>query len=218
MKEGRFEGIACEFSQMLISKAEFSLGKLVFLIKRSGKHGGIVCVEGKHQALVKVSLDRMISNFDTTRRAEIAAEADFDGNLALGEFFDQFRILVRGQSVADSLRTEIQRAPDGFRPGILAGMGCEAQPLVFGIGILLTKKLGRAFLFVSPDTDADHVSIAIFCRQLEHSPCRFGTELAHGVEDPEQRYVEICFAALTATFQAFEDGVEVLLAPEAHTD
>ena len=46
----------------------------------------------------------------------------------------------------------------------------------------------------------------------------FGSELADGVEDPEQRDSEVFVAALAAPFQAFKNRREILLAPEADAD
>src|SRR5215467_15620880 len=124
---------------------------------------------------------------------------------------------MRCQSMADSFRAEIQGPPNGFRAGAFASVGRKSQALIFGIGVLLAKELGRGFLLVASNADANHVAIAIFCCQLDDFLCRLGTELAYGVEDPEQTYVEVFLSALAAALQAFEDGVEVLLAPEAHT-
>ena len=54
-------------------------------------------------------------------------------------------------------------------------------------------------------------------RYLGYSLRLFGTELADSVENPEQGYAEITQPALTSSFQSFEDGVELLFAPQADT-
>src|ERR1700690_2989939 len=50
-------------------------------------------------------------------------------------------------------------------------------------------------------------------KNLSRSP---GTELAAGIEYSQQRNSECTLTFLASAFQPFEDGVEVLFAPQAH--
>src|SRR6266496_2334538 len=79
-------------------------------------------------------------------------------------------------------------------------------------------EFGRGFLLVAADSNGNDISFAIFCRKLEDFLRRLGTKLSDRVEDPKQRDAEIFFAALAAAFQAFEDGFEIQLPPQAHAD
>src|SRR6185312_14976373 len=107
---------------------------------------------------------------------------------------------------------------NGLGSGALAGMGSEPQPFSGSVLVLLSKQLGRGFLFVAADTDADYISFAVFRREFKHILGSARTEMAHRVKYPKQRDAEVFLATLAATFQAFKDGIEILLSPQADTD
>jgi hypothetical protein len=67
----------------------------------------------------------MLSKLAAAAGAQVARHADFDRNLAFGELFDEFWILFGGQAVSDALGLDVERAPDRFGSGALAGVGGE---------------------------------------------------------------------------------------------
>ena len=80
------------------------------------------------------------------------------------------------------------------------------------------EPLGRAGALVAADAEGNHVAVAELDGQVEDGLRLLGSKLADGVEDPQERDAEICFAALAAAFEAFEEGGEILLAPKADAD
>jgi hypothetical protein len=80
------------------------------------------------------------------------------------------------------------------------------------------EKLRRALALVAADAEGDYVAVAELDGEVEDLAGLFRAELADGVEDPEQRDAEVLLAAPAAALQAFEDGREILLAPEADAD
>ncbi len=147
--------------------------------------------------------------------AEVAGEADFYRNLALGKLFDEIGIVEGGERVADAFGAKIERAPNGFRRAVLAGVRGQAHAVVGGPGVSVAKKFRRGFQFVAADADADNFAIMIANGELEDVLRGFRAELPDSVEDPDKRDAEVASAAGAAAIEAFEDGGEILLAPEA---
>jgi len=81
----------------------------------------------------------MIVQWHATAGLQIAGQADFDWNLPLCEFFDQFGILCCGEAMPNPLSAQIKCPPDRFRPCALTGVGCETQSLCGSVGVLLAK-------------------------------------------------------------------------------
>ncbi len=203
---------------MLVGESESILRELIFAGECCAEHGGIVAVERDHDAVIEIALYRMLVEIRAKAGAEVAGEADFHGNLALGQLFDQIWIVEGGERVADAFGTKIERSPYGFRRAILAGVSGEAHAVIGSPGVGITKKLGRSFQFVAADADADNFAIMIANGQLEDLLRRFRAELADGVENPDKRDAEVARAAGAAAIEAFEDGGKILFAPEADSN
>src|SRR3981081_2491545 len=93
--------------------------------------------------------------------AHIAGNADFDGNLALSQFFQQVGVLRGGQAMADAFGAKVDGSPDRFRARGLSGVGGEAKAVIGGVRIGIAKKFWRGLLFVAADPDCDYVAVAV---------------------------------------------------------
>ena len=142
----------------------------------------------------------------------------FHRDLALGKFFEQIRIMERGEAVTDALGAQIERAPNGFGRASLAGVGGQAQAVVGGPSVSVAEQFGRSFLLVAADADADDLAVMVAHGKLEDFLRGLGAELADGVEDPEQRDAEVAGAARASAVETFENGGEILLAPKADSN
>src|SRR5579863_144600 len=111
---------------MFIVKSEGLLRDLILMEQRSSEHGGIVAIQGDHQALIEIVAHGMIGQGLTRPGAEIAGDANLDRDLTPGEFFDQFRVLRSGQAMPDALSMKVERAPNRVGPDSFSGMGGEA--------------------------------------------------------------------------------------------
>src|SRR6266849_6205756 len=211
-QERSLKGIARQFSQVFVGEAERLLHQRVLLNKRCLKHGWIVGVEGQHQSLVEVAAHRMLRKLGAAARPQIAGHADFNRNLVLGQLFDQFRILRGSKAVADAFRFEVQRAPDGFRPGIFTRVRREMKTALRGARVNSRKPFCWPTTLVAANAEGNYVAIAKLDGQIEHALGLLGAELPDGVEYPQQRDAEVFLSALAATFQALENRGEILLA------
>src|SRR5436853_5548562 len=95
-KKSCLEGIARQFMQVIIGEAELLLGELVFPAEESLKHLWIIGVEGNHQTVVKQCSKRMFFELRTDSRAQVAGQADIDGDLPFRKDGHQFRIVRKG--------------------------------------------------------------------------------------------------------------------------
>src|ERR1019366_1958051 len=200
---------------MFVGETKRLLNQTVLLDQRCTKHGGIVGVEGEHQALIEVAAHRMLREFGAAARPQIAGHADFNRNLALGQLFDQFRILPGGKAVADTFRFEVQRAPNGLRPSAFTGVGREMKTLLRAARVNSREPLRWAGTLVAANAEGHHVAIAKLDGEIEHALRFLGAELPDGIEYPQQRNAEVFLSPLAATFQPLENRGEILLAPEA---
>src|ERR1035437_3595678 len=214
----RLKRIARQFPQVFVGEAERLLNKSVLLGQRGTKHGRIVGVEGQHQSLIKVAPHRMLRQFGAATRPQIAGHADFNRNLVLSQLFDQFRIQPGGKAVTDAFRLEVQRPPDGFRPGAFTGVGGEMKAVLGGASVHRREPLRRPSKLVSANAESDYIAVAKLDGEIEHALRFLGAKLPDGIEDPHERYAEIFLAALAAAFQPLENRREILLAPEADAD
>jgi hypothetical protein len=160
----------------------------------------------------------MLGDGGAESSAEVAGEAEFDGNLALGEFIDQVGVVRGREAVADAFGAQVERSPDGFGRSSFSGVGSRAETVVEGVGVYAAEEFGRSFLLVAANADADHVALAVEDGQFENSLRLFDAEVAGGVENPEQRDAEIAGAAGASAFEGIEDGGEILLAAQADAD
>src|ERR1019366_2799072 len=200
---------------MVVREIEGPLYQLVLVDQRSAKHGGVVGIERQHKALIEIAADGVLREFGAASGAQVTGYADFDWDLAPGEFFHQFGILPGCQSVADALHSQIQSAPDRVRPGDFSGMGGEMKTVFGGARIHAVKQIGRPFEFVAADAEASHVAIMEPSGEVEHALRLLRAELTDGIEDPQDRDAKIGFSALTAAFESLEKRREILLAPQA---
>src|SRR5262249_14655197 len=88
--------------------------------------------------------------------ADITGDADFDRNLALRQFFNEFGILGRCESVADALGLQIQCSPDRFWPNAFSGMSGEMQSMIGGSGKSIFEEFGRTLLLIAADPECNH--------------------------------------------------------------
>ncbi len=79
---------------------------------------------------------------------------------------------------------------------------------------------GPARPLVATKSDADDAvaRLSQFKRFIQNSLCGIDPEMAHGVEDPIERYAEIALAALAATLQAFKQRSKLASAPMNHAN
>src|ERR1700691_4680629 len=203
---------------MFIGESEGLLGKLVFAGERGVEHGWVVRVERDHHSMVEVGFRGMLGKARAKAGAQVASEADSGGPLLLCEFFDKIGIVEGRKAVADALGAQVERPPDRFRRAGFAGVGSQAQAVVSGPGVSVAKQLGRRFLLVASDADADDLAVVIADGQLEDFLRGLGPELAAGVEDPYQGDAEVASATGPAAIEALEDGSKILLTPEADSD
>src|SRR5437016_7240067 len=134
--------------------------------------------------MIKVIPHRMVGECGATTGAQVAGEADLDGNLSLRQFFDQFGILPGMQTVANTFGSQIQCAPNGIRAGGFAGVGSEVQAVLSAIGINVAKKLGRGPPLVASNAEADNVTLFVAYCEFRDRLSRLGAEVAHSVKNP----------------------------------
>src|SRR5205807_835509 len=120
--------------------------------------------------------------------------------------------------VADTLSAQVECSPNRFWGPRLTGVRSKAHAVVGGPGVGVAEEFGRGFQFVASDADAGDFAVVITNGELEDFLRGFSAELADGVENPNQRDAEVARAAGAAAIQAFEDGGEILLAPQADSD
>src|SRR6202158_3084869 len=217
-QEGRLEGVARQLAEVLVGEAERFLHQRVLLAQRCTKHRGIVGIERQHQALVEVAAHRMLREFGAAARPQIAGHTDFNRNLALGQLFNQFRILRGSKAVADAFRLEVQCAPDGFRPCTFTSVSREMKIVLRTARVGTCEPLRRTRTLVAAYAEGNYVAIAKLDGEVEHALRFLGAELSNGIEYPHERNAEVFLSALAATFQALENRGEILFAPEADAD
>src|SRR5579859_1638668 len=200
---------------MLVGEPECLLRELVFTSQRGAKKSGIIGVQRDHHALIEIIPDWVFRGRFANPGPQIAGHADLKGNLPVSQFFDQIGILCSANGVADALRVQIERSPNGFRRTGFAGMRRQVQTMVLGIRVHTAEKFGRSLQFISADTDADHMLVLVACRQLEYFLCLLYAEVASGVENPQEGDAEIARAAAASTLEAFKNRGEILFAIEA---
>src|SRR5215831_900830 len=213
-QERRFEGIARQFAEMIVCEAERLLRQLVFAGKSCGEHRGIVAVQGNHESLIEVLADGVIGQTAAAPGKQVAGEADFDRNLAVSEFFDQFGILNRGESVTDAFGAQVERAPDGTRARGFSCMSRHVQAVIASAGVDIAEKFRLGFALIASDAEGDHVTIAITDGEIADRASSVRAELADSVEHPQERDAEVAGAAFASALEAFKDRVEILLAPQ----
>ena len=97
-------------------------------------------------------------------------------------------------------------------------MSSQVQTVLCTISINIAKKFGAGFLFVPANSEAGDAAALIADREPSYPLCFQGPELTYRIENPEQRRAEVLLAPFAATLQTFENGIEILLAPQAHSN
>ena len=77
------------------------------------------------------------------------------GMLALLQLLEQIGVPDGRERVADALRADGERLPDGLGPGGFAGVVGQAQSGLRGLGIERAKGLGAGAALVAAQADSD---------------------------------------------------------------
>jgi len=96
------------------------------------------------------------------------------------------RLMRRRYPMAYALGAQVERSPDGFRRARLAGVRGQAQALVDGVGVDAAEKFRRRLQFIAANADANDMAVEVARGQLEHLLRFLDSEVAGGVEDPQQ--------------------------------
>src|SRR5579862_6175313 len=155
----------------------------------------------------------MLRQFGAHTRPQIAGHANFDRNLALRQFLDQFRILGSGKPVPNSFRLEVQRTPDRFWSGVFAGVRGAMKAMFRGTPVDSLKQFRWAAALIAANTERNHVAILKPNGEIKHPFSFFRAKLPDCVENPQERNPEIFHSALVPALQPLENRSEILLAP-----
>ncbi len=187
------------------------MGEQVFVKEIGAEEGRVVGVEGDHEAFFEIELDGVRVDGGAAAGADVAGDVDLEGNLALGENLNEVGIFPGGESVADAFGADVDGGPDALGAGILAGVTGEAEAGGLGFGVEVAEVLGGASGFVAADADADDAGVKVLeGGGLGEDAGAFGdAEVADGVDDPEEREVEVGFAAGATAFDGGHDFVYV---------
>ena len=187
------------------------MGEEIFVEEIGAEEGWVVGVEGDHEAFLEVAAGGVGVERGATAGAQVAGDVELEGDLALGEDFDEVGVVLRGEGVADALGADVERGPDALRAGVFAGVAGEAEAGGFGFGVELAELVGGAEEFVAADADADDAGVLVLELGgfVEDAGAGFEAEVADGVDDPEQRDVEVGFGAGAAALDGGHDFVDV---------
>src|SRR5258708_5001733 len=97
----------------------------------------------------------MVLDARATSCAQIACNADFHGNLFLGEILQEVCIVGGIEPGAEPFRADIQRAPDGARASTLSRVRSQAQAFARCVSIALPEEFRCASVLVAANSDAD---------------------------------------------------------------
>src|SRR5437868_3147159 len=149
----------------------------------------------------------MVRDLCAATGAQVTADANLNRHLPLGQYSHEFGILNGVEPVANALSADIERAPDRFRPEALPRMGGQTQAAIARAKVSFLELLGKAASFVAANADARDAGILLpqLNGFIHHASDCVPTEVAHSINNPQQRNSEIAFAALAAAFQPFEN-------------
>ena len=99
---------------------------------------------------------------------------------------------------------------------IFPSVSGKAHTVVRSICVGLTEQLGRSLLFITTNTDSHDVPLTKTHRCSENFTGRAWPKLADRIEYPKQGNSKITLAPSTPAIQPLEDGIEILLAPQAN--
>src|SRR5580692_4357447 len=123
--------------------------------------------------------------------------------------------------MANALRTDRERFPNGFGPGGLSRVVGEAKTCPSGLRIQLAKWFGASHPLVPAQTDSDDRGIRgpEFCGLTKHALRFIDSEMADGIEDPIKRQAQFPLSTHSGAFQPLEDRLEargVMIAPQVN--
>ena len=196
---------------MVEGELEGAVGEEIFVEKVGSEEGWVVGVEGDHQALFEVAADGVGVEGGAAAGAEVAGDVELEGDLALGEDFEEVGVVLRGEGMADALGADVDGRPDALRTGVFAGVAGEAEAGGLGFGVEVAELVGGAEQLVASDADADDAGVELLevGGFLEDAGAGFDAEVADGVDDPEERDVEVGFGEGAAAFDGGDDLVDV---------
>src|SRR5271154_3704900 len=154
-QEAGLYGIRCEFAEMFVREGELCLRQPVFIFQIAREHCRIVGVNGGHQPSVEVAANRVVGKAGAAPGVEIRRDADFDGNLTLGEHFHQLGVVDGCEPMTNAFGSDIEGAPDPLWAYGFTSMRGEAQASISGFGVELTEGLSAGVTFVAANTDAN---------------------------------------------------------------
>ena len=119
--------------------------------------------------------------------------------------------MLRGEGVTDAFGTDVEGCPDALRAGVFAGVAGETEAGGFGFGVEVAEVVGGAEQLVAADADAYDagVLVAELGGFAKDAGAGFEAKVADGVDDPEQRDVEVGLGAGAALLNGGHDGVDV---------
>jgi hypothetical protein len=210
-EEAGFDGVGGEFAELFEGELEVAVGEEVLVEEGGAEEGWVVGVEGDHEALFEVVAGGVIEEGRTTAGAQVRGDVEFEGDLALGEDFEEFGVLRGGEGVADAFGADVEGGPDALRAGVFASVAGEAEAGGLGFGVEVAEVLGGAEEFIATDADADDggVDVLELGGLAEDASALLEAEVADGVDDPEEGDGEVAFGAGAAAFDGGDDGVDV---------
>ena len=200
---------------MLVGKSEVFLGGFVFVFEIAVEKGWIVGVECDHEAGIEVAAEGVIFDERAAAGAQVGCDADFEGNLALGEEIHEFGIVDCGKGMAESLGADVDSAPDAFGSGGLAGMGGEAEASVARFCVEFAERLGAGATLVAANANADDgwklgMQFRGFAKNLRRF---FRAEVADSIENPVDGDAKFGFCAGAGAFHTGKERLEVAASP-----
>lgn len=209
------DGIGGQFAEVFGGEGEVLASQAVFALEIAEEERGVVGVEGDEEAGVEIASEGVVFETEAAAGFEVGGDADFEGDLALGEDGEELGIVDGGEGVAEALGADVQGAPDAFGADGFAGMGSEAQTGGAGFGVEIAEGLSGGAALVSADADADDgrelgAHLGGFA---EDAGGFVGAEVADGVEDPEEGEAELGFGAGAGALHAVKQRLEVAAAP-----
>src|SRR3954463_12268010 len=123
--------------------------------------------------------------------------------------------------VAQALRLDVERAPDGIGADTLTGMRREPETVACSVLINLTEVFGVCARLITANADADdaallplaHLRISQMLREIDDALCFGDTKMTHRVKDPQQRHAEVTCAPLTPSLHPKKLWSELLSSP-----
>ena len=111
-EEAGFDGVGGQFAHLFEREGEDLLHLDVFVEEVRAEHGGVVGVEGDHEAAFEVFAQGVGLVGGAAAGADVRGEVDFNGDLALGEDAEEVGVVLGGEAVADAFGADVESAPN----------------------------------------------------------------------------------------------------------